>query len=213
MNIIIFGAAGNVGSRIVNEALSRGHRVSAVVRTAQQLDQLPNQVQGLVSAIQEPEQVRELIAGHDLIISAVRPPSGAEQHLVAITEVILNAANQEEVRALIVGGAASLIIPHLAQTVLAAKGFLPAEIVPIATACFAQHKAVEVSAHQNWAYLSPPAMLVPGERTGDYQIGKNELLYDGQGNSRISMEDFAVALLDEAQEPRHHQQRFTVAYQ
>ena len=212
MNIIIFGAAGNVGSRIVNEALSRGHKVSAVVRTAQQLDQLPNQVQGLVSPIQDPEQVRELIAGHDLIISAVRPPSGAEQNLVAITEVILNAANQEEVRALIVGGAASLIIPHLAQTVLSAKGFLPAEVVPIATACFAQHEAVEVSAHQNWAYLSPPAMLVPGERTGQYQIGTNELLYDGQGNSHISMEDFAVALLDEAQEPRHHQQRFTVAY-
>ena len=212
MKVIIFGAAGNVGSRIVNEALARGHQVSAVVRTAEQLEKLPEQVQGIIGDAQDASDVAKFTAGYDLVISAVRPPSGQEQLLVPITQSILEGAGQSNVRVLIVGGAASLRIPGQTDTtVLTAENFLPDSVKPIATACFAQHQAVEKVTETAWAYLSPQAMLVPGLRTGNYRLGSDELLYDDAGNSQISMEDFAVVLLDEGEAPAHHQMRFTAA--
>ncbi len=213
MKIIIFGAAGNVGSRIVNEALNRGHEVSAVVRKTEQLTKLPPAVQGCMGDAQKVSDVARLTAGHDLVITAVRPPSGDESLLIPITQAILAGAAESAVRVLVVGGAASLKIPGQDTTVLSAENFLPEAVKPIATACFAQHQAVEQANNSNWAYLSPPAMLVPGERTGEYQLGLDELLYDHQGNSQISMEDFAVVLLDEGEAPKHHGVRFTAAYE
>lgn len=213
MKIIIFGAVGNVGSRIVSEALARGHQVSAVVRNTDQLYKLPQAVQGYSGDAQNISDVAKLAAGHDLVISAVRPPSGDEQLLVPITQAILAGASESGIRVLVVGGAASLKIPGQQDTtVLSAENFLPEDVKAIAVACFAQHQAVEQVNNTDWAYLSPPAMLVPGVRTGQYRLGTDELLYDKDGNSKISMEDFAVALIDEAEQARHRQTRFTVAY-
>jgi putative NADH-flavin reductase len=212
MNIIIFGAAGNVGSRLVKEALDKGHKVSGVVRRKEQLSELPKAVKGLIGDAQNLQEITSLVKNHDLIISAVRPPSGDEMLLVGITETILAAAKAQSIRSIIVGGAASLQIPGKDETVLSEQGFLPAQVVPIATACFAQHQAVEQFDYPHWSYISPPAMLVPGKRTGQYKLGKDELLYDAQGSSHISMEDFCVAIIDEALLPQHHRQRFTVAY-
>jgi len=212
MKVIIFGAAGNVGSRIVSEALARNHQVSAVVRKSEQLEKLPAQVQGIIGDATSPNDVAKFSAGHDLVITAVRPPSGDEQLLVPITQSILEGAGRSGVRVLVVGGAASLRIPDQQDTtVLTAENFLPDAVKPIATACFAQHQAVEQVTETAWAYLSPPAMLVPGVRTGNYRLGSDELLYDDAGNSQISMEDFAVVLLDEGEKPAHHQVRFTAA--
>ncbi len=212
MKVIIFGAAGNVGSRIVSEALARNHQVSAVVRKPEQLEKLPAQVQGIIGDATSPNDVAKFSAGHDLVITAVRPPSGDEQLLVPITQSILEGAGRSGVRVLVVGGAASLRIPDQQDTtVLTAENFLPDAVKPIATACFAQHQAVEQVTETAWAYLSPPAMLVPGVRTGNYRLGSDELLYDDAGNSQISMEDFAVVLLDEGEKPAHHQVRFTAA--
>ncbi len=212
MKVIIFGAAGNVGSRIVSEALARNHQVSAVVRKPEQLEKLPAQVQGIIGDATSPNDVAKFSAGHDLVITAVRPPSGDEQLLVPITQSILEGAGRSGVRVLVVGGAASLRIPGRQDTtVLTAENFLPDAVKPIATACFAQHQAVEQVTETAWAYLSPPAMLVPGVRTGNYRLGSDELLYDDAGNSQISMEDFAVVLLDEGEKPAHHQVRFTAA--
>ena len=213
MKIIIFGAAGNVGSRIVNEALERGHQVSAVVRKSDQLHKLPKAVKGCTGDAQNVSDVTKLTAGHDLVISAVRPPSGHEQLLVPITQAILEGASESGVRVLVVGGAASLKIPGQQDTtVLSAENFLPEDVKPIARACFAQHQAIEQVQNTDWAYLSPPAMLVPGVRTGQYRLGSDELLYDKDGSSKISMEDFAVVLLDEGETPKHHKVRFTAAY-
>jgi putative NADH-flavin reductase len=88
----------------------------------------------------------------------------------------------------------------------------PAAWRPIALACNAQLDACRAEQGVDWAYLSPPALLEPGERTGRYRLGAGELLVDAAGRSAISMEDFAVALLDEAERPRHRRVRFTVAY-
>lgn len=213
MKITVFGAAGDVGSRVVAEALNRGHEVTAVVRDGSQFSKLAAHAKAQVGDASIVEDVIRLSAQQDLIISAVRPTAGSEAILGAVTQSILSGAEAAGVRVLIVGGAASLKLPNQGETtVLSAENFLPEAVLPIARACFAQHEICKANKSANWAYLSPPAMLTPGSRTGKYRLGADELLYDERGNSQISMEDFAVVLLDEAEQPSHQRTRFTAAY-
>jgi len=213
MKITIFGAAGAVGSRVVSEALSRGHEVKAVMRDPAQFNKLPAAAilcSGDASSVKD---VARLSAGQDLVITAIRPPTGHETQLASITQSILRGVAQSAVRVLVVGGAASLRLPDQGETtVLSAPNFLPAAVMPIARACFAQHEMCTADQQADWAYLSPPAMLVPGTRTGSYRLGFDELVVDQHGNSKISMEDFAVVLIDEAEQPKHRRTRFTAAY-
>jgi len=213
MKMTIFGAAGEVGSRVVAEALSRGHEVTAVVRNPEQLCKLPTGVTSCSGDAGSVKDVAQLSAGQDLVISAIRPPTGDETQLVSITQAILQGAARSSVRVLVVGGAASLRMPGQGDTtVLTAPNFLPAAVIAIARACFAQHEMCSADQQADWAYLSPPAMLVPGIRTGHYRLGSDELVVDENGNSQISMEDFAVVLIDEAEQAKHHRTRFTAAY-
>jgi putative NADH-flavin reductase len=213
MKITIFGAAGDVGSRIVAEAVSREHAVTAVVRNTAQFNKLPKGVTPRSGNADNIEDVARLTTNQDLVISAIRPPTGYEDELVTATQSILNGAARSDIRVLVVGGAASLKLPDQGDTtVLAAPNFLPVEVLNIARACFAQHEACEAHQNANWTYLSPPAMLIPGLRTGNYRLGTDELVVDKEGVSQISMEDFAVVLLDEAEQPKHHRVRFTAAY-
>ena len=218
MRITIFGAAGDVGSRVVAEALSRGHEVTGVVRDPAQFKKLPEAVLARSGDAGNVEDVARLSAGQDVVISAIRPPDGNEGLLVPLTKAILDGAAQTGAaqtgaRVLIVGGAASLKIPGQGDTtVLTAPNFLPDSVLDIARACFDQHEICRAEERVDWAYISPPASLTPGIRTGVYRLGSDELLMDADGNSAISMEDFAVALVDEAEQSKHHQVRFTVAY-
>ncbi len=213
MNIIIFGAAGEVGSRIVAEALTREHSVTAVVRNTAQLNQFASGVTTRLGDAENIDEVARLTANQDLAISAIRPATGQEHKLITATESILNGVTQSGIRTIIVGGAASLKLPGQGDTtVLTAPDFLPVEVMSIARACFAQHQVCKANQQADWTYLSPPAMLVPGIRTGKFRLGNDELLVDMRGVSQISMEDFAVALLDEAEEPKHRRSRFTAAY-
>ncbi|MEM5528835.1 NAD(P)H-binding protein [Gammaproteobacteria bacterium AS21] len=213
MKITVFGAAGDVGSRIVTEALARNHQVKAVTRTSAQFDKLAAGVEACIGDASNIDDVVRLSLGQDLVISAVRPPSGDEATLANITQSILTGVAKTQVRLLIVGGAASLKIPGEAEmTVLTAPNFLPDSVVSIAKACFAQHEVCKSDKTANWSYLSPPAMLIAGTRTGEYRLGKDELVCDANGTSQISMEDFAVVLIDEAEQPKHHRTRFTAAY-
>jgi putative NADH-flavin reductase len=161
MRITVFGAAGNVGSRVVTEALARGHQVTAVVRDPARLGDLPGAADVRVGDASDIEDVAALSVGQDVVISATRPAPGREGQIVATTRALLAGLGRTGV---------------------------------------------------DWAYLSPPALLEPGERTGGYRLGADELLVDAEGNSAISMEDVAVALLDEAERPKHHRTRFTVGY-
>ena len=213
MNIIVFGARGDVGSRIVSEALARNHSVTAVVRNEAQVESLPTSVTGRVADVTNTKQVSELIASHDVAISALRPPEGQEEILSDLTQAVLTASAQTGVRIIVVGGAASLKVPGLnGHTVLTAPGFLPDEVVPIAKACQSQFELCIADNEADWTYLCPPAMLTPGERTGQYRTGTDTLVVDADGNAAIAMEDFAVAMIDEAETPQHRRERFTVAY-
>jgi len=212
MKMVVFGARGDVGRRVVAEALSRGHEVSAVVRSEAQTGDLPAGVVPRVADVANTEDAARLMDGQDLAVGAIRPPDGQEDALVPLTRSLLNAAALARVPVLIVGGASSLKMPgQIGATVLTAPGFLPETVMPIAQASNAQYELCATETRADWSYLCPPAMLLPGTRSGRYRLGSDTLLFDADGNSQISMEDFAVALLDEAEAPKHGGARFTVA--
>ncbi|WP_067532395.1 NAD(P)-dependent oxidoreductase [Nocardia crassostreae] len=217
MHITVFGASGGVGSRTVLEAVRRGHRVRAVSRDAAKLTGLPSEVEVWAGDVSDADQVAAASADTDLVISATRPVVGREHELAEVATALLEGLGQKGTRLLVVGGAGSLTVAGTGKTVVEQPDF-PADWKPIAHACNDQLAVFEQAAQQpdggavDWAYLSPAAMLEPGERTGTYRLGADELIADDEGNSAISMEDLAVALLDEAERPKHHRVRFTVGY-
>ncbi|WP_310619332.1 NAD(P)-dependent oxidoreductase [Flexibacterium corallicola] len=213
MKIIVLGATGSVGSRVITEAIERGHEVTAVVRDEASLSKLQATVKRVIVAINDPAAVAKAMSGHDLAISSLRTPSGREGELVALTQTVLDASAQAGLRVIIVGGAARLRIsedsPH---TVLSQPDFLPENVVPTARASFAQFEICAAHEKANWTYASPSALLQPGTRLGEFRIGTDTLLVNESGNSEISMEDFAVALVDEAQKAQFKRSAFTVGY-
>lgn len=212
MKITIYGATGDVGVRLVNEALARGHEVTGVARSEAQLAKLPEQVRRHRADVADPAQLADSVAGQDVLISAVRPPNGQEDALVTLTGALLGAVKDEQ-RVLIVGGAARLYLPGRdGETVLTAPDFLPVSVIPIARACQAQYALCMAETRAAWTYLSPAALLRPGERTGHFRLGTDHLLMDSNGESSISMEDYAVAMLDEAESGHYIRQAFTVGY-
>ena len=213
MKIIVFGASGEVGHRMVAEAVRRGSQVTAVSRREPSPGTHDPSVAAVVRAVESASDLQEVIAKHDLVISALRPQDGEEPKLVPLTAAVVEAARAADKRFIIVGGAAPLRIPDTPEyTVLTAPGFLPESSVPIATACQQQHDWCLDHLASLGSYICPPAMLAPGTRTGTYRIGIDTLVVDDQENSSISMEDFAVAILDEAEHPQHTGQQFTVGY-
>ncbi|WP_326692997.1 MULTISPECIES: NAD(P)H-binding protein [unclassified Streptomyces] len=216
MRIAVFGAAGNVGSRVVTEALARGHEVTAVVRDPVRFPALHPSAAHRVGDAADAGDVAALSDGHDLVVGATRPAPGNEDGLTMAARGLLAGTGATGVRLLLVGGAGSLTVPGTGGTVRAADDprFVPPQWRAIARAC---DKQLAICLHHappqaDWAYLSPPALLEPGTRTGRYRLGGDELLLDAEGRSAISMEDLAVALVDEAERPEHHRARFTVAY-
>ncbi|MFI5694287.1 NAD(P)-dependent oxidoreductase [Kribbella sp. NPDC051586] len=200
MRILVWGAAGAVGSRVTQEAVARGHQVTTVGRSGP--------VRGDAA---DPDDVARLSAGHDVVISATRPRPGSEAELVAAAKGLLIGLRGSGVRLILVGGAASLIVPGTEMLLVDSPGF-PAELLPIALACNEQYDVVRMATGLDWTYVSPPALLEPGVRTGRYRTGFDHLVTDADGSSAVSMEDFAVALVDEAERAEHIRQRFTVGY-
>lgn len=207
MKIAIIGATGYVGKGILAESLARDHDVTAI---SSRPDVLPKHarlapVQGDVTA---PDQLALLVADHHVVISAFNPgkdPSGGG------TRSIVNAVKRAGVeRLLVVGGAGSLEIAT-GRRVIDEAGF-PPEWKDGATRTAAFLDQLRDETELDWVFVSPAMMLTPGTRTGTYRVGGDQLMTDEEGESRISLEDYAVAMLDEAERPRHHRQRFSVAY-
>ncbi|WP_328905077.1 NAD(P)H-binding protein [Streptomyces sp. NBC_00234] len=214
MRITVFGAAGNVGTRVVAEALARGHRVTAVVRDAARFAALHPGATHRTGDAGNPEQVTELSAGQDLVVNATRPAPGREDEHAAVSRALLSGLDRTGVRLIVVGGAGSLTVPGT-RGVLAIDdpAYVPTAWRHIALASNAQFDAVRTTGTDvDWTYLSPSALLEPGRRTGTFRLGTDELLVDAEGTSSLSMEDLAVALLDEAEHPEHHRSRFTAGY-
>lgn len=209
----MLGARGRVGRRVVAEAIARGHEVTAVVRRADRLATLPGAARTCVAEATDSEDVAEACAGQDAVVNATRPPPGQEHAVGAITRGVLDGLSGSDARLLVVGGAASLRVPNQGgRRVLDDPRYLPAGARAVGQASALQLEICRADTRVDWVYLSPPADLRAGARTGAYRVGTDDLLVDDDGNSRISMEDLAVAVLDELERPRHRRRRFTVAY-
>src|SRR3712207_2684030 len=203
MNVALIGATGNVGSRLLAELLRRGHIVTAIARNP---DRAPSQsgVTAKRGDVADKAGLAALLAGHDAAISAVRFTDSDPRLLIDAVK----AAGVP--RYLVVGGAGSLeVAPGL--KLMDAPSF-PAAYRPEALGGAAFLDALRTETDLDWTFVSPSALFVPGERTGKFRLGGDQLLKDAEGKSRISFEDFAVALVDELENPAHSRRRFTVGY-
>ena len=214
MNVVLIGASGKAGSRILCELESRGHDVTAVVRNPQRL---PADVKRQRDDVSNGSRIEKILSGADALVSAYNAPPDKPDQLVEVTARLIEAVRKAGVsRFIMVGGAASLEIAP-GMTALA-SGYLPKEWIPEATA---HQKALESlqASDVNWTYLSPSAFFEAGERTGKFRLGTKNLIVNEKatasipfGNSRISLEDYAVALVDELERPAYLRAQFTVGY-
>jgi putative NADH-flavin reductase len=200
--IALIGASGNAGSRILKELSDRGHQVTAIARNPEKIASLPNVV-AKKGDVFDQAGLSELLKGHDAVISAV--------HFTASDPVtLIEAVRASGVsRYLVVGGAGSLEIAP-GQRVVDLPDF-PVAYKAEATKGAEFLDRLKGEKQLDWTFLSPSAEFVPGERTGKFRIGKDSLLSNEAG-SRISFEDYAIALVDEIEKPQHSRQRFTVGY-
>jgi putative NADH-flavin reductase len=209
MNVILYGASGKVGSRILKELLARGHQTKAVVRNPAKL----GPAKGLSI---EPGDlgtaggIAKASKGADAVVSAYAPPVVAVEELISVTDRLIEGVRQAGVpRLRTVGGAASLEVAPGVE--LIDTDSFPESWKPIARAHRDALQKLKTS-NINWTCLSPSAFLEPGDRTGKFRLGHEQLLANGKGESRISMEDYAIALVDEIETPKHQRQRFTIGY-
>lgn len=207
MKIVLIGATGNVGSKLLAEALDRGHRITAIVTETARLPD-HEALTGVSADATDADALASVAAGHDVVISAYNP--GRDGTGTATQAIVAGVKRAGVARLLVVGGAGSLKLPS-GERVIDQPGF-PVEWKEGATRTAAFLDQLRSETELDWVFLSPAMMLVPGERTGRYRTGGDHVLTDAAGDSRISLEDYAVAMLDEAERPRHHRQRFSVAY-
>lgn len=214
MRITIFGATGRVGSRAVAEALARDHEVTAVGRDEATLDEVSDGASTAAGDATNPGEVARLTANHDVVISATGPSAGETNELAEVARGLLKGLAGTEARLIVVGGAGPLQVPGGGGTLaIDDPAFVSESAKGVAQACIEQLDVFRTSdTSVDWAYLSPSADMQPGDRTGSFRTGTDELIVDANGSSRISMEDLAVALINEAENPQHHQTQFTVGY-
>lgn len=202
MNIALVGASGNAGSRILKELSDRGHTVTAIARQPQKIAALPG-VTAKAGDVYDQAGLAALLRGHDVVVSAV--------HFVASDpRILIDAVKAAGVkRYLVVGGAGSL---EAAPGVpLVTTPDFPEAYKAEALAGGRFLDLLRAEKELDWTFLSPSASFEPGRRTGKFRLGGDALLVGEQG-SRISFEDYAIALVDEIEKPAHHRQRFTVGY-
>ena len=207
MKVILYGASGNAGSRILKELQNRGHDVTAVVRNP---ERLPAGTKSLRDDLSNVDRIAEIVSGADAVVSAYMPPPGDTDQLVAVTQRLIEAVrNNKNIRLIVVGGAASLEVSP--GVTLLSSGHLPKEWLAIATSHAEALKLLK-SSDINWTYFSPAGFFEPGARTGKFRLGKDQLVTGANGESRISYEDYAVALVDELERPANIRARFTIGY-
>lgn len=214
-NVVIIGASGFVGTAIVEEALTRGYQVKGIVRNPEKVTISNPNLKLIKADIMDAESLTELLKGEESVISAYNPgwtnPEIYDDTLKGYTSILKAAKNAGVKRLLIVGGAGSLYVaPNL--RVMDTSTF-PQEILPgvkglakVLTDFLLPEKDID------WVFFSPAGNIFPGERTAKFRLGKDNLIVDNDGNSNISVQDYAVAMIDELENANHHQERFTIGY-
>jgi uncharacterized protein len=213
MKVVLLGASGFVGSAILKEALDRGHQVTAVVRNQGQLN--PTQQLKIQTAdVYDWAALAAVIVGHDALISAFNPgwkdPNLYADQVRGTTSILQAVKSAAVKRVLWVGGAGGLEVKPGVR-VIDAPDF-PAAIKPGSLATIEALDQLRRESALDWSYLSPSANLKSGARTGRFRLGDDQLLVDSSGHSNISVQDYAVAMINELEHPAHIRKRFTVGY-
>jgi putative NADH-flavin reductase len=218
MKVALIGASGFVGSKILAEALQRGHQVTAIVRNPEKIQ--PDKNLNVKKAdVLDTDELPKLLAGHDVIVSAFNPARGvAGAHVYDLHvqghKAILAAAKKSGVKRFLgVGGAASLKTPEGIELIDSPQ--FPAayeQFKPGIRGTRELYYLLKQEPSLDWVFIAPSVVIAPGERTGKFRIGKDHVLYNDKGESKISLEDYAVALVDEMERPQHHNERITIGY-
>jgi len=213
MKIALIVATGFVGSAILKEALDREHEVTAIVRHTEKLQSHPK-MHPQKGDVYNADEVARLVADHDAVISAFNPgwtnPDLYNQQVKG-TEAIIKGAKQAGVkRVLWVGGAGGLEVKPGIQSVDTPE--FPKDWKQGSLATREALNQLRKESGLDWSFLAPSADLSSGQRTGKFRLGTDQLLKDANGQSRISVEDYAMAMIDEVEKRKHIRQRFTVGY-
>lgn len=212
MRIALIGATGFIGSAILKEVLSRGHQVTALVAHPEKLAPA-NGLTPVGTDVLEQGKLTAQLKGHDAVISAF---SGHAQedtygyYVRGIQSIIAAVKDADVQRLLVVGGAGSLDVAPGLQLLDTPE--FPEAYRPTAEGAREALKLLREEQFLNWTMLSPSIMIAPGERTGKFRLGSDQLLVNDKGESSISVEDYAVAMVDELEHPSHARRRFTVGY-
>lgn len=203
MRIAHIGASGNVGSKIVTEALNRGHHVTAIVRNPDKVATKPG-LTAKAGNLNDGDALAELLHGHDVVISSVMFSNYQAPQLI-------DAVRKSGVkRLMVVGGAGSLLLPDGSELIDSPEfpDIYRAEAGAGRDVLLALKKVDDL----DWTYISPAAIIAPGERTGKFRVGQDQLMFDEKGESKISQEDFAIAFVNELESGANPKRRISVAY-
>jgi hypothetical protein len=213
--IVLIGASGFVGSAILKEALDRGHKVTAVVRQPEKITTVHKNLVVKQGDVSNSYTLNEVSKNADAVISAYNPgwknPKIAEE-TTRVYRTIIDSVRQAGIdRLLVVGGAGSLFISPGKR--LMDAGLIPESFIP-AIKALANVYLIDLMAEKNidWVFFSPAGDLHQGKRTGIFRLGKDDLIVNEKGESKISVQDYALAMIDEVEKPAHHRERFTIGY-
>ena len=213
MKLALIGASGFIGAAVLQEALDRGHQVTGIVRNPAKLPQHAA-LNAVAGDAYNAEALAAHFKGHDAVIHAFNPGWGTadiRERFIQGSQAIIAASKQADVqRLLVVGGAGSLYVAPGLQLIDTPD--FPAEYKEGAEGARQALNLLKAETALAWSFISPPALLQPGARSGQFRIGGDQLLMNGDAPAQISVADLAVAIIDELERPHHLRQRFTVGY-
>ena len=203
MKVTVLGASGRAGSEIVKELARRGHQVTGVARNPARIP-TGEGITAVSGDANDADALPALLKGADAVVSAIMFVDTNPETLIAAVK------SADVPRYLVVGGAGSLEVSPGVQ--LMDTPAFPAAWQATAEGARQALKRLQQETQLDWTMLSPAAQLEPGARTGSFRLGGDPLLADAEGHSRISVQDYAVAMIDELERPAHSRRRFSVAY-
>jgi putative NADH-flavin reductase len=221
LHILVYGATGKIGTHVVEEALQRGHIITAVSRDPSRIEKQHENLSVVAGDLLDPQSIELLVEDKDVVIISVRgmigdskDPENALQR-IAVQKVVesLRIIGDGAARLIHVGGSGSLEVePGVVYADKIPRVFLPKRLELEIQGQILALEYLRTVDDVDWSYATPAKNFTNGERTGEFRIGGDALMEDDRGKSRISRADFAVALIDEAEKAEHVQQRFSVAY-
>ncbi|MFF2909392.1 NAD(P)-dependent oxidoreductase [Paenibacillus sp. NPDC057934] len=210
MDIVVLAASGTIGKAIVEEALKRKHQVTAAMRHPENFPFEHERLKLVAVDLLDPASVTSAVRGHEAAVSAYGPKAGEENELLAAAASLVEGLQAADMDRLVIVGGAGSLKTESGEWLMDTPEF-PEHVRPLAAA-HADAYEIYRGSDLDYTYVSPAASIQPGRRTGMFRIGLDRLVVDENGQSAISVEDFAVAIVDEIEEGNFSRERFTVAY-